>query len=247
MNLVINNRKGVMVDVVVKLMIAGAVLILLGLLLLRMFEPSYDESRYVTESYFENFEDAVERADEGKLGEFITWSKPGDNEVYFLVNFGNNHLIKDWVYSDFEEVYYSHSIASTRGGETVSVNFYRSDTENSVCICSINLNEKKNSNSFEDDPLGAHHSSSKLYAICDNCIDLEHEARFVSGTTKKGYVEKGRVDYKSPVDFEETILNSNLESDPVIRLEYTKFGVYIKRMKSGDETYYLFDEKKIVY
>ncbi len=211
------------------LIIAAAAVFILFMLFFKLMAPAFDVKKTTADSFFSRFEEGLEEMDGLGVGELSLSYVPNDKNKYFLVNFGNTNLVKDWEFNKVTISRSSHGASWTENYKTYIDFFLAKKPFNTVCVCSVNLDESEdiNPSSFSEDPFDAHIKSQKLEATCDNCKDLDYEAEFLVVPTSYG------------VGKDKERMNDDLDVDLVIRLSYNSCNIIITK-KSGK---ILFDEE----
>jgi hypothetical protein len=71
---------------ILEIVLATACILILVLLLYNLIAPDYDKTEKTSESYFKNFEEAIDIADKGGTGSFSIWQED-KSAKYYLVYF----------------------------------------------------------------------------------------------------------------------------------------------------------------
>jgi len=118
--LIVEKKRGALVpESIIKLILAVAVIIILGILFFTLLSPFFDKGDATSEAYFESLENEIKIAKDGGIGEFFIWDiETGDATSYHLVYFGNRLLVEE------------EGIGYTSKGE-----------ENNICVCSTSLDK----------------------------------------------------------------------------------------------------------
>jgi len=119
------NKKGTLLsDAPFEVIMGVAVVALIITLMVKLFAPTYSESDIAAESYFEQLEEAVALADEGKVASFFILDNGDDELDFYLIYFG-----------DAVSLSYGEGILYDKFG-VGGIDFARSDYDkNGICVC----------------------------------------------------------------------------------------------------------------
>lgn len=160
-------------DNLLGLILAVLIVIILVTFFFRVLTPVYDPVKETTKSYFNQLENAIDKAEKQGVSSFSAFVLPYSEIKYFLVYFKDRQLFKDY-----------HFYSKESYGEIINVYytdfFLRRFSKDTVCICSINYEDSKRiftkpkpGENFPEGVQGYFSQSS-----CIKCLDLEHPAEF---------------------------------------------------------------------